>query len=360
LTSGVGFVELLRENPEFEEFADLAEMAEIDFAVQDFEEQVRPSEGRLVLFIGGNDVRSIYGDVYDGGSAGTFVADFVDDAAVILDRVRELNAEIPIVLVTVPHIGITPQIKDGNPFDPVKTGRVTEVLRALNGPLAELARSRNAAVADIFSLTLPLLSDDPLSVYGVPFENAGSMTGDLDFVWLNGEYSQNFHPNTQAQALIANEIGCAFNEEYGAEIPALTASEILVERLMRTPAEVDMDFANWAGSYSLPGLTAEDDGDGDGVPAELEFALGLNPLLADGERVSAGLMQEEGADFFEFEFPVRLPGSSFVEVTATGTDTLENPFQPLAEQPERAADGLFHARIPVVERQGFLRLETGR
>jgi lysophospholipase L1-like esterase len=354
LTSGVGFVELLTENPEFEEFADLAEMAEIDFAVQDLEDQIRTSEGRVVLFIGGNDVRSIYDDVYEGASVEPFRENFLNDAAAILDRVRELNAGIPIVVVNVPQIGITPQIKDGYPFDPMKTRRVTTFLRELNDDLAELARSRGAAVADIFTSTLPLLTDDPLSVYGVPFTNAGSVEGRLDFVWLNGEYSANFHPNTNAQALIANEIVGAFNREFDANIPALTASEVLVDLLQRSPSEVDMNFANWAESYSLSGLTVGDDDDGDGWPAEVEFALGLNPLLADSEAVSSGVF----AEFFELAYPVRLPESSFVEVVPTTSDNLEQSFQPLEPTPQREEDGLFHARLSLSQSKGFLRLET--
>ena len=60
------------------------------------------------------------------------IPDFISDAAAVLDWVLALNPNIQIVVVNVPHIGITPDIKHSYPTDPVKTERVTAVLRELN------------------------------------------------------------------------------------------------------------------------------------------------------------------------------------------------------------------------------------
>lgn len=79
------------------------------FRLSDLEAQIQTSADRLVLFIGGNDVRAVYGTIYNGVSAGTFVPDFLADASEILDRVLELNPTLQIVLVNVPHIdGVSP------------------------------------------------------------------------------------------------------------------------------------------------------------------------------------------------------------------------------------------------------------
>ncbi|MGJ8724884.1 MAG: SGNH/GDSL hydrolase family protein [Roseibacillus sp.] len=357
MTSEAGFLELLAESPDFGPLSVLFSLTSVDFAIEDLETQITNSTGRLVFFIGGNDIDSIYGTVYDGGDPGTFIADYLDDATVILDRVLELNPNLPIVLVNVPHVGITPMVKSERPTDPVKTTRATNFLRLLMSELAQLARSRNVGYADIFSATLPMLSNDPLSVYGIPFSNIGSTTGDLDFVWLNGPYSTNFHPNTSGQALIANEIVCAFNEHYDAGIPALTATEILTNLLGRTSSQVDMDFPTWASSYTLPSLSEQDDSDQDGFPAALEFALGLNPLLKDSHKVRCSTEPHNGQPHLTLAYPQRLPSSTHVTLLPMTTTDLSTPFQALPLPPIES-DGLFRAQIPHTPNKGFLRLEA--
>ena len=357
MTSEAGFLELLAESPDFGPFSSILSSSSIDFAIEDLEEQITNSTGRLVFFIGGNDVDSIYGTVYDGDDPGTFIADYIEDATVILDRVLELNPNLPVVLVNVPHVGITPMVKGERPTDPVRTTRATNFLRGLTSELAELARSRDVGYADIFSATLPLLSDDPLSVYGVPFNNSGSPTGDLDFAWLNGPYSTNFHPNTSGQALIANEIVCAFNDHYDAGLAPLTATEVLTNLLKKSPAEVDMDFSSWAESYSLPALSEQDDSDQDGLPAVLEFSLGLDPRLPDSHKVTCTTEPSDGVDSLTLAYPLRLPSSSHVTLTPQSTDSLPTPFQTLP-LPTMDSDGLFRASIPLADDQGFLRLHA--
>ena len=349
MTSNAGFLELLTETPEFGPLSTLLTNASIDFAIEDLEEQIRDSEGRLVFFIGGNDLDFQYSKLYEGEDTGTFLADYLSDATVILDRVQELNPDLPIVLVGIPHVGITPRTKSTFPTDPVKTARATKFIKGLNQDLAELAQSHGIGFADIFSATLPLLSENPLSVYGVPINNSGSTTGDLDFAWLNGPYSINFHPNTSAQALIANEIVCAFNRTYQTGIPPLTASEIVVDLLGKEPEEVDMSFSSWADSYSLPGIDEQDDGDNDLYPAGLEFALGLNPLVKDSDKI---ITSQRG-----IAYSIRLQNSSHVSLVPTTTSDLQNPFQPLPV-PAVGTNGLFQVQIPSTSDKGFLRLEA--
>ena len=74
----------------------------------------------------------------------------------------------------------------------------------------------------------------PLCIHGITFENRGSATGALERVWLNGPISANFHPNTNAQAVVANEIIAAFNTRYHTGIAPLTATEMLGGLLKKT------------------------------------------------------------------------------------------------------------------------------
>ncbi len=354
------FTELLAGNPDFGLLLTALELGGIgdsEFALADLESQIQNTATRLTLLIGGNDINSVYGTIYEGGSADNFVSDFLDDAAVILDRVQELNPALEVVAVNVPHAGITPDVQSLHPTDPVKTGRVTAVLRDLNARLAALAASRGVGYADIFTPTLALLDPDPLCIDGIQFFNTGSTTGDLDYVWLNGELSANFHPNTNAHALIANAIIDAFNATYQAGIPPLTTTEILGGLLEKPASEIDMSFASWAAAYGLPDRPESDDSDRDGVPAGIEFALGLNPTLPDGGKLRSAVVDHHGGRALELTYPLRLPDSARYTLLPAAGSVFED-LVPFAASPVPGPDGLARAVLPMTGRAGFLRLEA--
>lgn len=340
----------------------LVENSDLDtskaFELTDLEDQIRDTAERLVFFIGGNDVRAVYGSIYQGSPADAFVDSFIDDATAILDRVQDLNPDLPVVVVGVPHIGITPDIKASYPTTAEGTGRVTLALRELNQRLKGLADARGYGFADVFSPTLPMLGDAPFSIQGIPFTNAGSETGDLAFIWLNGDLSANFHPNTHGQAVIANEIIDAFNTRYGDGIAPLTATEILGGLLGKSAAEIDMTFDAWMASYGLAGLGPDDDSDGDGIPAFVEFALGLSPILHDSRKVTTALRVTDSGRVLEHAYPLRLTSSIRFDLVPAHTADLSTPFTPFTTIPLPGPDGLVRARIPVAAgTRAFLRLE---
>jgi lysophospholipase L1-like esterase len=350
------FADLVAADPDLSLLLSLSDLNQnTAFRLSDLESQIQTTADRLVLFIGGNDVRDVYGDLYRGDAPGTFVADFLADAAEILDRVLTLKPDLQIVVVNVPHIGITPDIKASYPTDPEKTGHVTAVLHELNSGLATLARERGLGYADVFTPTLSMLGTGPLAIHGIPFINAGSTTGNLDYVWLNGEYSANFHPNTNGQALIANEIIDAFNTRYATGIAPLSATEILSGLHGKSAAQIDMPFATWMSAYGLTGLSPADDSDGDGLPASMEFALGLNPTLHDAWKVSS---QVTDAAQLELAYPIRLPVSVRYSLAPAYSPDLASPFIPFSILPQLEPDGLARARLPISGGKGFLRLES--
>lgn len=353
--------QILSENPEFaslETALDNSDFMESDFTVADLVTQIQTTAERAVLFIGGNDINNVYGTIYEGGSPATFTADFLDDATFIIDWIQGHNPDIQIVLASVPHVGITPDVQSRFPTDPVKTGRVTTALQDLNRQLVTLAASRGIGYADLFSSTLSLLEPNPLCIHGIPFINDGNVDGDINYVWLNGELSFNFHPNTSAQALIANAIVDGFNRQYDTGIAPLTATEILGGLLGKSASEIDMPFAEWMTCHGLPGLGESDDTDRDNIPAGLEFALGLDPTIKDAEKVLARRIDNNGTPALELAYPVRLPGSSKVSLTPVTAATLGTTFTPLAPNPAPGPDGLARAILPVTGSQGFLRLEA--
>ena len=335
------FRDLVEADPDL---AQLLEFSDLDldtaFELTDLENQIRDTAGRLVFFIGGNDVRGAYGDIYQGGAPDAFIAPFIDDAAAILDRVRELNPTLPVVVVNVPHIGITPDIKGSYPTDPIGTGRVTAALRDLNRQLKALADARGYGYADVFTPTLPLLADGSYAIHGIPFLNAGSTTGNLDYIWLNGEYSANFHPNTNGQAIIANEIIDAFNARYGSGIQPLSATEILGGLHGKSATQIDMPFATWMDAHALAGLDPSDDSDGDGIPAGVEFGTGLNPILRDARKVASSVRQTQSGPMLELAYPIRLPTSTRYSLVPAYTADPGSGFIPFGEIPATGTDGL--------------------
>ena len=203
-----------------------------------------------------------------------------------------------------------------------------------------------------------MLGTGPLAIHGIPFINGGSTTGNLDYVWLNGEYSANFHPNTNGQALIANEIIDAFNTRYATGIAPLTATEILSGLHGKSAAQIDMPFATWMSAFGLTGLPLADDSDGDGISAAVEFGLGLNPTLRDAGKVRT-MMTDPGTEpELELAYPIRLPFSARYSLAPAWSPDLTTGFTPFSVLPQTGPDGLARARLPVSGSRGFLRLET--
>ncbi|RYD67027.1 MAG: hypothetical protein EOP83_03685 [Verrucomicrobiaceae bacterium] len=352
--------ELLAEDPDFSSLllalnaSDFNE--DTDFNVAELETQISTIGERLTFFIGGNDINAIYGTIYNGGSPGAFVDNFIADSAFILDWALARNPSIQIAVVNLPHVGITPDVQATYPTDPVKTGRVTAVLNDLNTRLANLAAERGLAYADIYTTTLSLLNPAPMCIHGLQFQNSGSTTGDLNYVWLNGPVSANFHPNTNAQAVIANTIVDAFNRRYATGIAPLTATEMLGGLLDKSSTAIDLTYANWITNFGFPGASENSDSDGDGIPSGVEFALGLNPSLRDSWKVSSRLVNGVSGRELEISYPLRLTSTTrFTLLPAAATNSLAS-FIPFATTPAPGADGLARARTPATSPRAFIRL----
>ncbi|MGI9243023.1 MAG: hypothetical protein ACR2RV_19655, partial [Verrucomicrobiales bacterium] len=160
------------------------------------------------------------------------------------------------------------------PNDPIRTARVTSTLQRLDTNLRALATRRDIGYADILGLTIDLLPDDPYCLGGVPFINQGSDSGDPLYLWLGGELSQNFHPNTNGQAIVANAIISAYNEKYELGVTPFSEFEIVETLLgLQTP------LSEWAESFGLgpDDRGPDDDPELDGLNNLIEFALGLDP-----------------------------------------------------------------------------------
>ena len=258
---------------------DLAGSSIVQGLIQDLINDDFDNVTSVVVFLGGNDIDSVYSSVYNGspGAAANIIARIESDLEDIIDFVLDDTPNMRMVLVNVPHVGATPEVKADHPTDPIKTGRVTTALQTLDANLRALAMSKGIGYADILNLTLDLLPDDPYCLGGIPLINESTEEGDAEYIWLGGDLSQSFHPNTNGQAIVANAIVEGFNEKYNLDAQPLSEAEIVEILGLETP------LTTWANSFGLPAnqRQPEDDPDMDGLNNMIEFALDLDPTRHD-------------------------------------------------------------------------------
>lgn len=350
------FTGLVAGDPDFGSFATLLSFSDFneatDFSLTDFQNQIQNVAEKVVISIGGNDARQIYGTVYNGGAAGTFTTDFLANINAVITRVQTLKPGIPIVLVNVPHVGITPRVRADFPYDVTKTGRVTTLLNSLNSQLATLAKTKGIGYADIYSLTLPLINPAVDFCHGgYVTENKSTGNGLLTSLWLNGTLSNNFHPNTGGQVAFANEIIDAFNRRYDSGIASLSTAEVGTI-LNRGDLTRHITFSKWMANYRLTGLSASDDSDGDGIPASVEFAAGLNPTRNDSWKIK----HRKVGNQIELAFPVRYETSAHFNLSVQSSSNL-NSFGTVTAG-SLGADGLKRAVFSGSGGKAFLRLKA--
>ena len=238
----------------------------------------QPLVKRCVVWLGGNDVRDSYGDLYNGiiDPAGWATETYADIAFVLDWVLARRQPDVQVVLVNVAHLGATMAKNRDFPYDAVKTGRVTAALDDLNARLSRLAGARGTGLADIYRMTLELLQSEQVCIGGWRVYKRSSSDGDADAMFLG----DGFHPNMPVQALFAQSILDAFNARYGTAIPRLTNREIVDKCLEENPV---FSFAQWTANYGIatPERGALADPDGDGLANILEFGLDLDPIHSD-------------------------------------------------------------------------------
>jgi len=186
--------------------------------------ELKSSVTRVVIFAGGDDVGSYYGDIYNGKSPTLDINHTRDNLMWLVDYVRAVRPSLQIVLVAVPHLGCSPKVQASHPTDAVKTGRVTAALDSLNAQLAALAKTRGIGFAGgIYDFTKSLITDN-FVIGGVTIIKEADANARNTYAFSG----DGFHPGTSAQARVAQIILDTFRAKWPSPaIPALTDSEIL-------------------------------------------------------------------------------------------------------------------------------------
>ncbi len=194
--------------------------------------ELKSNVTRVVIFAGGDDVLSYYGDIYNGKSPTLDINGTRDNLMWLVDYVRSVRTSLQIVLVAVPHLGCSPKIQASYPTDSLKTGRVTAALDSLNAQLAALAKTRGIGFAGgVYDFTKSLISSD-FVIGGVTIIKKADANARNTYAFSG----DGFHPGTSAQARVAQIILDTFRSKWlSPAIPALTDSEILSKVLDITP-----------------------------------------------------------------------------------------------------------------------------
>lgn len=228
--------------------------------------QLRTDVQRVVIFAGGNDADSYYANLYNGTVDASVTNTTLGNLQWIINYVRTVNATVPIVLVSVPHVGCTPKIQLGYPTDPVKTGRVTAAMDALNATLASYAQSQNIGfVPGVYEFTKALITQ-PFRIKGIEFYRVADADARTRYTFSG----DGFHPNTCAHTKIAQMVVDAFNAKYPATVISPLTDDYIISTVLGLNPNIP--FTEWLASQGQTGsFTA--DSNRNGIPNGVEFAL---------------------------------------------------------------------------------------
>ena len=274
--------------------------------------QVQTEAAAAVIWCGGNDLRYgstdpaarvggtpiTYGTIHAGN--GTGLGDPLPLMNSIRDNIRTAALHIrsnaptrPIAVCAVPHIGCSPIVKSLFPTDPVRTGRITAALDALNAELRTWSETTLGGIwIDVYAPTKALI-DGTLTIGGVPFLNASDTVTSPTPASAHNVFlfsRDGFHPNTPIQAWVAQQVQASLTARYPAiygNSEPLTDRDLITTVLGLSPSRGFDLFVENAG-VPAGQRGPFDDPDGDRLANLMEFALGgHDPMSA---AATAGLV----------------------------------------------------------------------
>ncbi len=235
-----------------------------------------PWVSAVVIFLGGNDLKNDYTELFNDTLPASFYTGIVDRIFELHAWLVILDPDVKTVICTVPDVGVVPSVFQTY-NDTVKRAGARARIAAMNADL----KSRAAAVpgvevADIHALTLRIEDEIPIKINGTPFTIEGDPENPPDRLFCRDD----FHPSTSAQALIANRILLALNRLLGTDVAPLSNREILGNVLGLDP---DQPYLDWIATQNVAELenAMHDNPDADAFDNLAEFAFGLRAGTPD-------------------------------------------------------------------------------
>jgi hypothetical protein len=271
----------------------------------------------------------------------------------IAQFVKTANPSLPIVVCAVPHVGCAPEVKAQWPTDPVRTGRITTALDALNADLKVWTENTlGGAWVDTYSLTKDLISGG-FTLGGVTFINDSDVKTAGDPVSAHNRYifsHDGFHPTSTVQAVIAQKVQAALAAKYPAKFgssPPLTDRELLVS-VLEIPVSTGFDEFMAASGAPAAQRGADQDADGDGLSNIVEFALaGNNPFGSSAPVLPVSVFDNSGpVPVLKMTWTPRYSSNVYAALVCQQSVALNTWTDVPAAQITANADGSVTARVP--------------
>jgi hypothetical protein len=226
----------------------------------------------IVVALGGNEFRSQYGFLYEGGDPTKLINNLKRDLEIVLAFVREQNRRAPLIVLNIPDLGATPSKKSAHP-DPAKRARASAATATANAMIAALMPKYEAVLADLFAETRKLIEGQPTLLGAVELIDDREADNDPRFLFTR----EGLHPNTGLQLIVARLIIQTLNVGYQLAVPEISDGEALAF-LGLNP---DQPYWDWVATFALPSAAMAADPDADGLANLVEYAFGLNPRVPD-------------------------------------------------------------------------------
>ena len=344
--------------------------------------------GAAVIWLGGNDVRfgntdpaatfggtqinynTIYtGDGTGAGDPAALMLSIENSIKEIAQRLRTQRPGVPIAVCAVPHVGCTQTVKATWPTDPVRTGRITTALDALNARLRTWTETElNAAWVDTYTMTKALLPAADMNIGGVTFYNAT----DTEPTCSGADAAPNgictarhsrflfshdgFHPTSSLHAKVSQIVLHALKEKYPAQFSG--AAELGDREILRDVLGIPVStgFTEFMNATGLAAAlkTPDADPDGDGLKNIAEFALaGNDPRQATAVTGTSALAGGQ----FTFTWAPRFRQNAYAAITCEQSTNLTSWTPVPAAQITENPDGTMTASLPATSQPLFLRLK---
>jgi hypothetical protein len=368
----------LTADPDFTTITNLA--PDWKLTPQRFTTQLQSVPAGAVIWAGGNDLRFgntdpaasfagkaiSYETIYlgDGSGAGN-PQPLMDSMAASIRTtallVRAANPGLPIAICAVPHVGCTPEVRQLWPTDPVRTGRITSALAALNASLRTWTESTLGGVwVDTFSLTTQLISNT-MHIGGVSFLNEADTVTAPEPASAHNRYlfsHDGFHPITPLHAVVARSVQTAFATRFPATYassPPITDREIITT-ILGLP--LSMGYDDFMTQSAVPPTLRHptEDPDRDGLPNLMEFCLAnQHPMRPDGNQ---GTVPSSNPGAATLRWMPRFPSNVYASLTAQMSSNLVTWSDVPANSLTSLPDGSSTASVPLSAAPVFLRLKA--